>query len=219
MKTRNKALALSLSAVLLVGASVFGTMAYLTSTDEVNNTFTVGKVALNLDEADVKPDGTYEKDINQRVEDGNDYHLMPGHTYIKDPTVTVKKKSELSYIRMKVTINEQADLDAIFAPDGLPLNTFFEGFDNTKWNYVGDIKDTDNDTRIYEFRYYKAVEAPDQDVKLEALFQKIKVPETVTGEQLDTIADLNIKVVAEAIQADGFTDANAAWKAFDGNKQ
>lgn len=219
MKTRNKALALSLSAVLLVGASVFGTMAYLTSTEVVENTFTVGKVALNLDEAAVKPDGTYETDINQRVEDGNEYHLMPGHTYIKDPTVTVKENSESSYIRMKVTINEQADLDTIFAPDGLPLDTFFEGFDNNKWSYIGDTKDTANDARIYEFRYYKTVAAPTEDVKLEALFQKIKVPETVTGEQLETITDLKIKVVAEAIQADGFADDDAAWAAFDGIKQ
>ena len=41
MKTRSKALLLTLCAVLLVAASVLGTMAYLTSTDEVTNTFTV----------------------------------------------------------------------------------------------------------------------------------------------------------------------------------
>lgn len=44
MKTRSKALLLTLCAVLLVAASVLGTMAYLTSTDEVTNTFTVGQV-------------------------------------------------------------------------------------------------------------------------------------------------------------------------------
>lgn len=60
MKTRSKALLLSLCAVLLVAASVFGTMAYLTSNDSVVNTFTVGSVSITLDEADVKTDGTYE---------------------------------------------------------------------------------------------------------------------------------------------------------------
>lgn len=40
-------------AVLLVAASVMGTLAYLTSTDTVKNTFTVGKVAITLDEAEV----------------------------------------------------------------------------------------------------------------------------------------------------------------------
>ena len=51
MKTKSKALLLTLCAVLLVAASVMGTMAYLTSTDKVENTFTVGNVKITLDEA------------------------------------------------------------------------------------------------------------------------------------------------------------------------
>ena len=57
MKTRRNALLLSFCAVLLVVASVFGTVAYMTSKDQVKNTFTVGKVAINLDEAKVTEDG------------------------------------------------------------------------------------------------------------------------------------------------------------------
>ena len=54
MKTKRKALLLSLCAVLLVVASVMGTMAYLTSTSAtVTNTFTVGNVGITLDEAPV----------------------------------------------------------------------------------------------------------------------------------------------------------------------
>ena len=53
-----KALLVVACALLLVAASVFGTMAYLTSTDTVTNTFTVGKVAIKLDEAKVNTDGT-----------------------------------------------------------------------------------------------------------------------------------------------------------------
>ena len=58
MKKKTKALMLVLCAVLLVTASVLGTMAYLTSTEKVVNTFTVGKVAITLDEAKVNADGT-----------------------------------------------------------------------------------------------------------------------------------------------------------------
>ena len=39
MKTKRKALLLTFCAVLLVVASVLGTIAYLTSQDEVKNTF------------------------------------------------------------------------------------------------------------------------------------------------------------------------------------
>ena len=57
MKKTSKALLLTICAVLLVAASVMGTMAYLTSTDKVQNTFTVGKVAIKLDEAKVDANG------------------------------------------------------------------------------------------------------------------------------------------------------------------
>ena len=47
MKKAKKILALLLCAVLLIGASVAGTLAYLTfQTNEVKNTFSVGKVNL-----------------------------------------------------------------------------------------------------------------------------------------------------------------------------
>ena len=105
MKTKSKALLLTLCAVLLVAASVLGTMAYLTSTDTVTNTFTVGKVEIKLDETDVtNPTGS-------RVQ-ANSYKLMPGTTYTKDPTVTVKAGSEESYVRMKVTFNNATKIIA-----------------------------------------------------------------------------------------------------------
>ena len=53
MKTKTKALILSLCAILLVVTSVFGTMAYLTSQADVSNTFSVGKVNITMDETDV----------------------------------------------------------------------------------------------------------------------------------------------------------------------
>ena len=58
MKTKSKALLLTLCAVLLVTASVLGTMAFLTSNDEVVNTFSVGSVAIKLDEAKANTDGS-----------------------------------------------------------------------------------------------------------------------------------------------------------------
>ena len=65
MKTTKKALLLTLCAVLLVAASVLGTMAYLTSTDEVQNTFTVGQVSIKLDEAKANTDGTLVEGADQ----------------------------------------------------------------------------------------------------------------------------------------------------------
>lgn len=212
MKKKTKALMLVLCAVLLVTASVLGTMAYLTSTDRVVNTFTVGNVAINLDEAEANSDGTLVEGA-ARVKE-NSYKLLPGHTYNKDPMVTVKSGSEASYIKMTVTFSNANELDAIFAPTGATLTSIFNGYDSTNWTYKGNTKDATANTRTYEFWYKAAVGAPDGDVALDALFDSITVPGDITNKQLATIKDMTITVNAYAIQADGFATAEAAWAEF-----
>ena len=214
MKTKSKALLLSLCAVLLVTASVLGTMAYLTSQDTVTNTFSVGSVAIKLDEAKANPDGSLVAGAD-RVKT-NSYKLLPGHTYKKDPMVTVRKGSEPSYIKMTVTFSEASALDAIFAPTGTDLTSIFNGYDPANWIYKGNTKDATANTRTYEFWYKETVGAPDGDVPLDALFDSITVPGTITNKQLATIEGMTITVNAYAIQADGFADAEAAWAAYTG---
>ena len=88
MKTKSKALLLTLCAVLLVAASVLGTMAYLTSSAEVKNTFTIGKVEIKLDEAKVTADGIPVEGAARVT--ANSYKLMPRMTNstIKIPSAT-----------------------------------------------------------------------------------------------------------------------------------
>ena len=212
MKTRTKALLLVMSALLLVVSTVFATMAFLTSKDEVKNTFTVGKVAITLDETDVDIYG--EEAGTERVK-ANEYKLLPGHTYIKDPTVHVKANSEDSYIRMLVTITDYEDVLTVFGADFLP-QYFVGGWDNAIWVSTQEVK-VDNNTATYEFRYYKTVDTLNgQDLDLEPLFTTITVPGTVKNDALALLEEMDINVVAQAIQADGFGgDANAAWAAFD----
>lgn len=212
MKTKRKALLLTFCAVLLVVASVLGTIAYLTANDKVTNTFTVGQVAINLDEAKVTEDGKAVTPA-ERVKE-NRYKLLPGHTYTKDPTVTVLKGSESSYIKMTVTFTMAKELDTIFAPNGADLTHIFNGYSEKEWTYKGNTKNTTANTRTYEFWYKEAVGAPDADVALDALFDFITVPNDITGKQLATIQGMKITVNAYAIQADGFKTAKDAWAAF-----
>lgn len=236
MKTKSKALLLTLCAVLLVAASVLGTMAYLTSTDTVTNTFTVGKVEIKLDETDVtSPTGP-------RVQ-ANSYKLMPGTTYTKDPTVTVKAGSEESYVRMKVTFNNAKAIIALctdpeFADEVTGVENAFPlirmvNFVKTnaaKWDGIipDNMVETEDmlampkyfaydktaDTLTYYFYYKATVSGAEGDVVLPALFDTIKVPEHVTGEQLAKLNNFKITVVAEAIQAGSFANADQAWAAF-----
>lgn len=241
MKTKSKALLLTLCAVLLVAASVLGTMAYLTSTDTVTNTFTVGKVEIKLDETDVT------NQTGSRVQ-ANSYKLMPGTTYTKDPTVTVLKGSEDSYVRMKVTFNNAAALmemlpnadnledftadeialikkvapilfltnytavDSVWLPEYAML-----GMEKTLADPNYFVYDAANDTVTYIFYYPAMVKAKDvaaADLALEPIFTEISLPEHVTGEQLNALNNFKITVVAEAIQAGSFANAGAAWAAF-----
>lgn len=240
MKTKSKALLLTLCAVLLVAASVMGTMAYLTSNEEVVNTFTVGSVNIKLDEAKVDDDGKAVAGAD-RVK-ANEYKLLPGLTYTKDPTVTVLKGSEESYVRMKVTFNNASALIAMCtnpewgedAPTEIqnawPL-LYMVNFteESAKWDGItldnmmdaekmlADAKyfDAANDTLTYYFYYIETVGAPNGDVVLPVLFDGIKVPNWVTGNQLAELNNFKITAVAEAIQADGFANADAAWAAYD----
>ena len=238
MKTKSKALLLTLCAVLLIAASVLGTRAYLTSTAKVENTFTVGKVEIKLDETDVtNPNGPRVK--------ANSYKLMPGTTYTKDPTVTVKAGSEESYVRMKVTFNNAAALMEMlpsadnledFTPDEialikkiapilfltnytavdagwLPEYTMF-GMEKTLADPNYFVYDAANDTVTYIFYYPTTVTATTADVVLPVLFDSITVPEWVTGEQLKALNNFQITVIAEAIQAGSFADAADAWSHF-----
>ena len=202
-------------AVLLVIATIFATMAYLTADDQVVNTFTVGDVKIKLDEAKANTDGTLVEGAD-RVQ-ANSYKLLPGHTYEKDPMVTVIEDSEESYIRMTLTLSNSKELDAIFAPDGANMPEIFNGYDSANWTYKGNVEDAATNTRTYEFWYKNTVSAAGGDVALDALFDSITVPGEITNAQLATINDMTITVNAYAIQADGFENAEAAWAAFPAN--
>ena len=182
MKKTTKALALVLCAMLLVVGSVMGTLAYLTSTEEVTNTFTVGDLEIKLDEAQVDENG---KKITpeERHAEGNAYHLLPNLTYDKDPTVWVKEGSEEAYIRMIVTVenydsmllafsDEDADYDDSYIVDD--ASSVLGSESSGKMVVLDKLVDRDSDywkcvkftrreikkgedtiqTGIYEFRYF-----------------------------------------------------------------
>lgn len=224
MKTRTKALLLSLCVVVLTAVTAFGTYAYLTDKDADVNTFTVGSVQIDLDEAKVNEDGTYVINHDNRVKE-NKYHLIPGHSYIKDPTVTVKGGSSETYVRMLVTVNYSKELDAIFAPTGADLTSIFAGHDAAIWVPAGNEENTANNTRTYEFRYHGTVAATETDLVLDDLFESFTIPGSITKEQLATLVtrdqngeitdQFTITVEAHAIQAAGFDTADDAWAAFE----
>ena len=233
MKTK-KILGIIVAFVLVIALSVGATIAWLTDSDEVKNTFTVGNVEITMDEPGVENDPYYDEEGEGFIkpnEEGNgyEYTLIPGLDYTKDPTVTVLKGSSDCYVRAFVTVNEKADLDAIFAAENMAAYLTEDATGKhldiskvielgTDWTLEG--MKVVGDTRVYELRYKdgaKITDVPDDaDLPLSAIFTKIMMPEDITATQLQTIKDLEITVQGQAIQADGFTDADAAWAEIDG---
>lgn len=231
MKSKHKALLLSMCAVLLAAVSFFGTLAYLTDKDTVTNTFTVGSVGLKLDEAEVNPDGTYKTDHDKRVQQ-NAYHLLPGHTYCKDPTVTVEAGSEDAYVRMIVTVENIDQLKLALPNSGATAKYY--GTDGTfllqmlcvdengtctwdanTWKMQDYTRSADGKKGVYEFRYKEIVAESDEATVLPDLFTHITVPGEIDNTHLAYLKDVKIVVAAHAIQADGFeNDEAGAWTAF-----
>ena len=187
MQTKTKALILSLCAVLLVVATVFTTMAYLTSQDSVSNTFTVGKVEITLDEAKVDRDGTPVSPVERT--DVNTYKLIPGRTYTKDPTVHVAADSEDCWLFVKVE-NGLANAEA--AGD----KTIAAQMAKNGWSPL------DGTGNIYAYRTTVSAGA---DVTVFGSF--------TIADDADVAAyeDAEINVTAYAVQADGFETAADAW--------
>lgn len=223
MKTAKKAMLMTLCAIILIVATVFGTMAYLTSTDEVNNTFTVGNVKITLDEAKVDTNGSpVEGAARVKV---NDYKLLPGHTYTKDPTIHVDAASEDCFIRAKVTLTNAKEWIAIatkYADN--KVENIIKGTDDNIWWVSQPAVDETANTVTYTF-VYKNESHTDElgkriwtstDSKDLVLFKEIAIPGGLTNDELAAVGSSKITVVAEAIQADGFANADAAWKAFEG---
>lgn len=221
MKTAKKAMLMTLCAIILVVATVFGTMAYLTASDEVNNTFTVGNVKITLDEAKVDTNGSPVEGA-ARVKE-NSYKLLPGHTYTKDPTIHVDAASEDCFIRAKVTLTNAKEWIAIatkYADN--KVENIIKGTDDNIWWVSQPAVDETANTVTYTF-VYKNESHTDElgkriwtstDSKDLVLFNKIAIPGGLTNDELKSVGASKITVVAEAIQADGFDDADAAWAAF-----
>lgn len=213
---KKKLILTMLSIVLLLTMGVMSTLAFLTDRDKVVNVFTVGDVQITLDEAKVTPDGK-PVDPEERVQE-NEYHLLPGLSYTKDPTLTVLKNSEKSYIRIMVTIVGIDKLQAALGQDFLP-ETVVTGWDNTLWPCVGIVDNgldaDENRSYTYEFRYAQIVDTMDHnDLELKPLFTSFTVPGKLTGEQMQTLKNVQIIVEGHAIQANPFTSADEAWAAF-----
>lgn len=184
MKKAKKVLLLALCAVLLVGATIAGTVAYLTSTTtEVKNTFTAGNVTITLDEA---PVDLYGEVVTGDRSTANEYKLIPGHSYTKDPTIHVDADSEDCWVFAKL-VNGLGTNATIIINDG--------------WKQVA----TTTDGGVV-YAYQTKLSANGSAI----LFDEFTFAQTADPEACKTAS---ITIIGYAIQADSFATPEAAWAA------
>lgn len=217
--TKKRFVAILLCVTLVALAAIGATFAYLTDTKTVDNTFTMGNVKITLDETNVNdPEG-------DRVT-RNTYNVYPGAVVTKDPIVHNTGKNA-AYIRATVNVSNWMNLCAAYYPD------FKETFPNDGykaalnllvgelgegWSVVG-VEAGDTFT-IGQFdakfilKYDGALDgALAAGADTTAMFQTVTIPAGIDNANTDSFKE--VKVVAQAMQADGFNTWEDAFAAYD----
>lgn len=195
---KKKTLALLLALVLVFGAAVGGTIAYLTdTTGPITNTFTVGKVDITLTE-------TFNTDTNNDgTNDAWKAQLIPGTTYTKDPIVTVTNDSEDCWLFVKFEEKNSPATYLNYTSNLTTANGWTQG----------------DGTNIPTNVWYRAVNKTDATKSFQLLAGDstyptgcISVKNTVTNGDMDTASDAQLVYTAYACQKANMS-AIDAWTA------
>lgn len=214
---KKKITALCLCVALLAIAVVGASLAYFTDTKSATNTFTMGNVAIKLDETNVN-------DPNGARVTSNAYNVYPGAVVTKDPIVH-NVGANAAYIRATVNVSNWMNLVSAYYPD------FEETFPNDGykaalnllvgklgdgWSVVG-VEAGDTFTiGQFDAKFilkYEGTLAANADTT--AMFQTVTIPTGIDNANADSFKE--VKVVAQAIQADGFDTWEDAFAAYDAN--
>lgn len=213
--TKKRFVAILLCVTLVALAAIGATFAYLTDSKTVNNTFTMGNVAIKLDETNVN-DPTGDRVTS------NAYNVYPGAVVTKDPIVHNTGKNA-AYIRATVNVSNWMNLCAAYYPD-FGIHYPSAGYENSLellvgtlgegWSVVGvTIGDTFTDGAFGAKFILKYDGKLAGGADTTAMFQTVTIPAGIDNANTDSFKE--VKVVAQAIQADGFDTWEDAFAAYD----
>ena len=247
---KKKIFSIVLCVAMLAIAIAGGTMAYFTDTQEQTNTFTAGKVDIILYEHKVAKDEDVKSErygdlvaTEDKTQLPQTYHLFPGMTVDKDPTIRVEKGSENAFLAAKVTVNNVAGKDVheligIEYGHMLALQNILKG----GCADVGAIEQKDhklngrngirvygdgtysvwqeiiNNNGQYTYVFYVFVEGEKTAGEEVVLFEQMLIDPEWTNEDMEIMNTLSIDVQAYAVQANGFVDCYSAMTGAFGQK-
>ena len=217
--TKKKLLAVAL-AVCLIAILSFTTLAWFNDSESLTNKFEV------VTSEDESPDDIFSVDIYEEVDQDKDgtpekvedtgaefTNVVPGDVLQKAPYVENTGRYD-QWVRLTITFDCEEAWEAI--ADGaspLSLLTFYADFDEY---WEGGAEETVGDTLVYTY-YLKAPLAPGEVV---GTFTSVSIPTTLDQNDLYSVKgmDLNISVMAEAVQVEnvGATTAAQAFAIVEG---
>lgn len=191
---KKKVTAIALAVCILAVAVIGATMAYFTDTDSKTNTFTFGKVDIDLTEKSIEDKEKGVKAGTVGTDGGITYPgVLPGLVYSKIPTVTVKQDSLPAYVVITATVPTIYDWEGLF---NYKIDSAFD------W----DSKPVGANTV-----YYFYAKDPVQPGKSVTPFTEVKINPALT--QNGVSKAFNVIVNAYAIQTEGFANRWAAFAA------
>ena len=253
--TKKRFVAILLCVTLVALAAIGATFAYLTSTDSVTNTFTVGNVKIDLIESRLHrenagiPNGeTSDSELwsnvnkegtgnTSKYKAGDTFYtdaqieadaaaykcenvkLLPGESYHKMPYVKNVGAND-AYIRIRVMIPTNLDTavlnSSMYTSSAMDKKEFTMAIDQS-----GTVDRNGVKYNVYTFTRIDPL-APGE-MTYWNVWGTIHMDTTVTSAQSEALFGENgpypngvfpVLVEADAIQAEGFANAAAAWAAF-----
>lgn len=219
---KKKIIVTALVVCIFVLSIASATIAYFTDTKDITNTFTVGNVAIKLDENKVIQDattGNYVANGSERTTEGINIptSLFPKQTISKDPTIT-NTGSESAYFGAVITIKNGAE-----KVDGADVSKMltFDGDTNVvdtkavKVNkFLSDLINSGaNVTYVKEggaVKIYIVVDAAQAKNDAVVLFKGVNISATWDNKEMANLSDLEIAVAAYAVQTAGMTSGPLA---------
>lgn len=181
-----KVIAMLLAVVLIIGATVAGTLAWLTDeTGPIENTFTVGDITIDLGES-------FNTDTDGK--DGNDAWygtVIPGCNLTKNPWVTVESNSEKCWLFVALTEENWPDCTSDGARE-------VDWHIADGWTELENVPGVDENTRVF-YRTNPVEKSTEKQTFQVLENDQVTVSENLTKQEVNNIGGpfkLTIKAYA-----------------------
>lgn len=219
---KKKTVMLVAAIAMILCLAVGGTLAYFTDNEAAKNTFTVGKVDIELEETSEANEDKGWK-AGKETADGFDYEsCMPGSVYAKEPVITLAADSQPAWVFAEVEVSNYHTLMAMLkkaneleeyedkAYDLTALNTvFLEGctLDNSTI-----VKTQLTDDRTFKMVFSLGEWEPEDT---QTLFEAVKIPVALDKALAVIGSDIvKLNVNAYAVQSENVTETVAIAEFF-----